>query len=105
MGMCSRLCAWRDVMFLYARSASIKVLSKLLLSQCAAVRLLSFAWHDGLLKVAMFLQCAGLTLVGVAVLLNTAAAIPPPQLADHNAVFSYNLSSSVTPCRQVSSND
>ena len=72
---------------------------------CAAVGLLSFPWHDGLLRAAMFLQYAGLTLIGVAVLLNIAAAVPPPQPADQNAVYSYNLSSSVTPCRQVSSND
>ena len=34
-------------------------------------------------------------------LLDTALAVPPPQPTDYNTVFSYNLRSSVTPCRQV----
>ena len=41
----------------------------------------------------------GLICVGVAVLLSTAGAVPPPGF---HAVYSNTLSPSVTPCRQVS---
>ena len=47
------------------------------------------------------LRLLELIFVGVAVLLDTALAVPPPQPTDYNTVFSYNLRSSVTPCRQV----
>jgi hypothetical protein len=42
-------------------------------------------------------QLLGLIFVGVTLLLDTTVAVPPP--TDYDTVFSYNLSSSVTPCR------
>ena len=48
-------------------------------------------------------QFLGPIFVGITLLLNAAVAVPPP--TDYDTVFSYNLSSSVTPCRQVSQGD